>query len=61
MPKGTLKGAIVNVRGAKRNTVNASFKESFAQIYANVKDVKTVKKKQELQHYLKTVETTSLT
>ena len=59
MLKGTLKAAIVNVRGVKRNTVNASYKESFAQIYVNVKDVKTVNKKLEPQRYLRTVETTS--
>jgi hypothetical protein len=59
MPKGTLKAAIVNVRGVKRNTVNASYKESFAQIYVSVKVAKTVNKNQQPQHYLKTVETTS--
>jgi len=61
VPKGTSKAAIVNVQGVKRNTVNASFKESFAQIYVNVKDAKTVNKNQQLQHSLKTVEITSWT
>ena len=61
MLKGTSKAAIVNVPGARRNTVNASYKESFAQIYVNVKAVKTVNKNQRLQHSLKTVEITLLT
>jgi len=44
MLKDTLKDVIVKDRGVKRNIVNASFKESFVQIYVNVKDVKTVNK-----------------
>ena len=59
--KGTSKAAIVNVRGVRRNIVNASYKESYAQIYVSVRGAKTVNKNQPLQHYLKTVEITSWT
>jgi hypothetical protein len=59
--KDILKDAIVNVLAAKRNTVNVSYKVSFVQIYVSVRVVRTVNKNLKLQHYLKTVEITSLT
>ena len=58
--KDILKDAIVNVLAAKRNTVNVSYKVSFVQIYVSVRVVRTVNKNLKLQHYLKTVEITSL-
>jgi hypothetical protein len=40
--KDTSKVVIVNDQGAKKNTVNASYKALFVQICVNVKIVKTV-------------------
>jgi len=60
MPKDTLKAAIVNDLGVKRNIVNASIKVLFAQTFVNVKDVKTVNKNRKLLLlFHKTVESTS--